>query len=224
MDWMSWKTWMIIGVVLIAAFAIYTFAATGSHTENPVTTATAAGSTNARAPHQGRARTVSAPGVGAVHTEWLDMQSGSYKSERNLFSFVEPPPPKPPAPPPPPPDKDKDGIPDFQDNCPAVANPSQIDIDHNGVGDDCQNPRPIPPPPPPPQPAPPPQFTYRFIGTFGNPAAPIATFSNNDQIVNVRVGEIIDNKFILRSIGIESVEIGFVGFPNDVRTRVPLAQ
>lgn len=221
MDWMSWKTWTTIGLVLIAVFAIYTFAATQSHAGDPI--AGPAIATTPRTPHpSARVRTVSAPGVGAVHTEWLDMQSGSYKSERNLFAFVEPPPPPAPAPPPPPPDKDKDGIPDFQDNCPGVANPSQIDVDHNGQGDDCQNPRPIPPPPPAPPPLQPPQFPYRFIGTFGNPASPIATFSGNDEIVNVRVGETIDGKFILRSIGIESVEIGYVGFPNDVHSRVAL--
>src|SRR2546430_15787490 len=94
------------------------------------------------------------------------------KSSRNLFAFKEPPPPPPPPPPKAPPDKDKDGIPDFQDNCPGVPNPTQVDIDHNGVGDDCQSPRPIPPPPPPPPPPTPPAFTYKYIGTFrpaGNP-------------------------------------------------------
>ena len=50
----------------------------------------------------------------------------------------------------------------------------------------------------------------------------LATFSNAGEIVNVRIGETIDGKFILRSIGIESVEIGYVGFPPDVHTRVPL--
>ena len=37
-----------------------------------------------------------------------------------------------------------------------------------------------------------------------------------------RVGETIEGKFILRRIGIESAEIGFVGFPPDVTQRVPL--
>jgi hypothetical protein len=40
--------------------------------------------------------------------------------------------------------------------------------------------------------------------------------------VNARVGEIIEGKFILRRIGIESAEIGYVGFPPDVTLRVPL--
>jgi len=221
MDWMSWKPWTALALILIAVFAIYTFAATQSHGSDPVVT-------TVRTPQSGSAatpaRVASAPGVGAVHTEWLEMPSGSYKSSRNLFAYKVPPPPPPPPPPKAPPDKDKDGIPDFQDNCPAVFNPSQIDIDHNGVGDDCQNPRPIPPPPPPPQPPPPPAFTYKYIGTFGPANNPIATFSGNGEIINVRVGETFDGKFILRSIGIESVEIGYVGFPADVKTRVPVGE
>jgi len=90
---------------------------------------------------------------------------------------------------------------------------------------------PPPPPPPPepvqpavPQPPPPPQFTYHYIGTFGTAASPIATFSGDGKIVNVHVGDTIDDKFILRSIGIESVEIGYVGFPADVKTRIAIGQ
>ena len=44
------------------------------------------------------------------------------------------------------------------------------------------------------------------------------------RVLNVRVGETFDGKFILRSIGIESVEIGYVGFPADVKTRVPIGE
>ncbi|MDQ6946393.1 MAG: thrombospondin type 3 repeat-containing protein, partial [Actinomycetota bacterium] len=38
---------------------------------------------------------------------------------------------------PPPPDDDRDGIANTSDNCPQVANPSQADSDHDGVGDAC---------------------------------------------------------------------------------------
>jgi hypothetical protein len=118
-----------------------------------------------------------------------------------------------------PPDKDKDGVPDFQDNCVALANPDQVDIDRNGIGDACQTTPVIPPPPPPPTP---PEFNYKFLGSFGTAARPIAAFSSGDEIVNVRMGETFGGKFILRNIGIESVDIGFVGFPPDVRKRVPI--
>lgn len=228
MDWMNWKTWTTIGAILIAIFAIYAFASS-SGVESPVPVpapASAPARTPARSP---RTAQNASTGVLAVHTEWLDAQSGSYKSERNLFGYKEPPPPPPPPPPkvvPPPPDQDHDGVPDFRDNCPAVYNPDQADGDHNGKGDVCDaewqayikaN------PPPPPAPVPP-QFTMKYIGTFGPSNNPIATFNGNGEIVNVRIGETIDGKFILRSIGIESVEIGFVGFPADAKTRVPLGQ
>jgi hypothetical protein len=218
MDWTNWKTWAAIGLVLLAAFAIYT-AASPNGSADPST----APQTSAMNPRN--ARTTSAPGVGTLHTEWLEAQSGSYRSQRNLFTYKEPPPPPPPPPPkppPPPPDRDKDGVPDFRDNCPDKPNPDQADLDRNGIGDACQATPVIPPPPPPPEP---PQFTMKYIGTFGNPANPLATFSGNGEIVNVRVGETFGNgKFILRSIGIESVELGFTGFPPDVRRRIPLGQ
>jgi hypothetical protein len=221
MDWMNWKTWTVVGVILIAIFAIYSFAST-SNAVDPAPARPTASTRPARV-----ARTVTTPGVPMLHTEWLDAQSGSYKSARNLFGYVEPP-PKPPEPAPkaapPPPDKDNDGIPDFRDNCPVTYNPDQKDENANGKGDVCdpdyaawkqQQPLPAPVPP---------QFTMKYIGTFGPVNNPIATFNGNGEIVNVRVGETIDGKFVLRSIGIESVEIGYVGFPADVKTRVPLGQ
>ena len=192
MDWMNWKTWAIIGTIIIGVFAIYTFAATQSAriSQDPLATG----------PHPppvtgSRTATASAPGVGIIHTELLESQSGSYKSERNLFAYKEPPPPPPPKPQP-----------------RMIVEP------------------PLPPPPPVPvaPPAPvvpqPPQFPYHYIGTFGTANNPIATFSNSGEIVNVHVGETIDGKFVLRSIGIESVEIGYVGFPADVKTRIPIGQ
>ena len=209
---MSWKTWTAVGLILIAAFAIYAFAATqNTRVDDPVPSRPAAGSR----------LQPNLPGVTPVHMEWLEAQSGSYKSERNLFGYKEPPPPPPVRQPPPPPDRDKDGVPDFKDNCPELANPNQADDDHNGIGDACQQTPVIKPPPPPPQP---PAFPYKFIGTFGNAGNPIATFSGNGQIVNARAGETIEGKFILRAIGVESVDIGYVGFPPDARTRVPLGQ
>jgi hypothetical protein len=230
MDWMNWKTWTTIGAILIAVFAIYSFASNSSVTIDPTpapaVTRTPA-TTTTRAPRL--APGASTPGVPLLHTEWLDAQSGSYKSARNLFAYVEPPPPPPPPQPkavPPPPDQDHDGVPDFRDICPTVYDPNQTDSDHNGKGDACdaewqEYMRLHPPPPPKPVP---PQFTMKYIGTFGPANNPIATFNGNGEIVNVRVGETIDGKFILRSIGIESVEIGYVGFPADEKTRIPLGQ
>jgi hypothetical protein len=215
MDWMNWKTWTVVAVVLIAVFAIYTFAApdggeTVAAVTNPVTG-------SAKRP----AAMLAPPGVDPVRLDLLDAESGSYKSDRNLFAYKEPPPPPPPqAPPPPapPPDQDKDGVPDFRDNCVSMANPDQQDIDRDGIGSICDDPE-VPPPPPPPVP---PQFTWKFIGMFGPARNPIATFTREGEIVNARAGEVIEGKFVLRRIGIESAEIGYVGFPPDITLRVPL--
>jgi hypothetical protein len=230
MDWMNWKTWAVIGAILIAIFAIYGYASNSGGDAPPPISGASQPRTPASSSATARTSTAaSTPGVPTLHIELLDPQSGSYKSVRNLFAFKEPP-PAPPAPPPPPvklpPDQDHDGIPDFRDNCPAAYNPDQADADHNGKGDTCDEEwkaYKLTHPDPPPAPVPP-QFTLKYIGTFGPASNPIATFNGNGQIVNVRTGETFDGKFILRSIGIESVEIGYVGFPADVKTRVPLGQ
>jgi len=224
MDWMNWKTWASIAVLLIVGFAIYSFAS--PEAQRVPTTATVRADLEANdAKKAGNAAASAAMptniGFEPVHKEWIEPQPGAYKSERNLFAYKEPPPPPPPPPPAAPPDRDKDGVPDFRDNCPDKYNPDQADLDHNGVGDICQ-PNFVPPPPPPPPKPQPPQFDYKYIGTFGSPSNPLATFARGGDIVNVRVGDTIDGKFILRSIGLESVEIGYVGFPPDERTRVPI--
>lgn len=212
MNWMNWKTWTAAAVILIAVFAIYTFAApdSGGAGATAVPTRTAA-----------RGTAAATPGVEPVRLDLLEAESGSYKSDRNIFAYREPPPPPPPPPPeppPPPPDRDNDGIPDFRDNCPDVANPDQRDVDQDGIGSACDEGE-VPPPPPAPKP---PQFTWKFIGVFGPPQNPIATFARDGEIVNARVGDVIEGKFVLRRIGIESAEIGFVGFPGDTTQRIPL--
>jgi hypothetical protein len=226
MSWSSWKPWALVAASVIALLAIYTFAASGSSaTSASISASQPAAPRSAAARRPGLQRNAVPAGVEPIRTEWLEPQSGSYRSDRNLFSFYVPPPPPPPKPPPPPPDRDHDGIPDFRDNCPDKPNPDQADLDHNGIGDACQTtpiiiPKP-PPPPPPPKPVPP-DFTYKYIGTFGSSANPIASFSSSGEIVNARVGQVLGGKFILLNIGIESVEIGFVGFPPDEKRRIPL--
>jgi hypothetical protein len=51
------------------------------------------------------------------------------------------------------------------------------------------------------------RFTHRYIGRFGPDHRPIAAFARDGQIVTVRVGERIDEKFVLRSIDMESVQV-----------------
>ncbi len=78
---------------------------------------------------------------------------------------------------------------------------------------------PLPPPPPTPTPVPP-QVSFKFIGTFGPKEQPIAVLVMGDQLVNARSGDVVFEHFILRNVGYESVDIGFVGYPPSVRTRL----
>jgi hypothetical protein len=76
---------------------------------------------------------------------------------------------------------------------------------------------PLPPPPPTPTPAPP-DISFKFIGTFGPKDRPVAVLVLGDQIVNARAGDVVFDRFILRRVGYESVDVGFVGFrPTETR-------
>lgn len=78
---------------------------------------------------------------------------------------------------------------------------------------------PLPPPPPTPTPVPP-EISFKFIGTFGPKDHPIAVLVSGDQLVNARAGDVVFERFILRNVGYESVDIGFVGYPPSVTKRV----
>ncbi|HJQ38367.1 MAG TPA: hypothetical protein VKB93_14615, partial [Thermoanaerobaculia bacterium] len=73
---MNWKTWTLFALLIIAGFAIYTFAAPEvRHTETAISPA----------PAPRASREASTPGVEPVHLDLLDADSGSYKSDRNIF-------------------------------------------------------------------------------------------------------------------------------------------
>ena len=224
MDLANRKTWLLIGGMALALFAIYLFASPGDAIRTPPPAQAEAEDRPLRRIVRGNPAPAAVGGIEPIHIEWLEPSSGGFRSDRNLFAYVEPPPPPPPmapAPPPPPPDRDGDGVPDYQDNCPDVANPDQTDVDRNGIGATCQEGAEIPPPPPPRQP---PAFPYKFLGTFGPPPRPIAVFSKEGELLNVRVGETFGGSFVLTNLGIESADIAYIGFPPDVRKRVPIGQ
>jgi hypothetical protein len=70
----------------------------------------------------------------------------------------------------------------------------------------------------------PPAFDYKYIGRFGPEANPIAAFARNGEIVNARRGETIDGRFLVRTIGVESVDIAFVAFPAAPPRRVGMGE
>jgi len=80
--------------------------------------------------------------------------------------------------------------------------------------------RPKPPPPP---------FDREFLGHFGPLKMQVAAFRTTGpdpditEIEVAKVGDVLDDVFIVREIGLESVTIGFVGYDPSEDTRVPLS-
>ncbi|HET9794312.1 MAG TPA: hypothetical protein VFS34_07605 [Thermoanaerobaculia bacterium] len=120
-------------------------------------------------------------------------ETNSPAMSRDLFKFKLPPPPPPPPP------------------RPIYIAPG----DPRFVG-------PLPPPPPPPPPQPP-AIAFQFTGTFGPPKAPVAAIVDADRLVLVRQGDVVDGKFIIRRVGYESLDVGFVGFPESEVRRIPIS-
>lgn len=116
------------------------------------------------------------------------------EASRDLFKFREPPPPPRIYVPPP----------------PQYISPN----DPRFVG-----PRPLPPPPPPPVPPP---IPFQFTGTMGPHKRPVAVIVEGDKLTVVRTGDVVDSKFIIRNVGFESLDVGFVGFPENEVRRLPL--
>lgn len=156
-----------------------------------------------------KAAVVSRPGAGPTGILRLDLLEAAGEAKvslggRNVFSFPPPPAPLPPPTPP----------------------PTKQDLERKGWNEKCGAPCPLlygetygPPPPPPPAPPPPPppkpvppQVPYKLIGIFGPRQRPIVTLQKDKELLNARVGETLEDVFVVREIGIDSVELGFVGF------------
>jgi len=183
-----------LGIVLILALFRGSF---GGRSSAPATPSASRGALDGagadstpRPPGAGRARghVVSPDEVPLLSSE--DLKSRSVRAPlsagRDLFDVREPTKPPLPTPTPAPPPPPAPGDPRF-------------------VG-------PLPPPPPTPTPAPP-AIPFKFIGTFGPRERPIAVLIAGDRTVNARSGDVVFEKFILRRVGYESVDVGFVGFP-----------
>ena len=145
-----------------------------------------------RARPRSNEKVVSPEDVPIVTLQDLEPLRGRRAAEegRNIFDFRQPtlPPPPTPTPAPPPP--------------PAPGS-------MNFVG-------PMPPPPPTPTP-PPPEIPFKFIGTFGPKDRPIAVLVLGGQTLNARAGDVVYDRFILRRVGYESIDVGFVGPWTDTR-------
>ena len=72
----------------------------------------------------------------------------------------------------------------------------------------------------PPRPKPP-AIDFKFLGTFGPSNRRIAVFEDGEKILyNASEGDLIKEKFSVAKIGFESVDIAFVGFPDEPTKRL----
>jgi hypothetical protein len=82
-----------------------------------------------------------------------------------------------------------------------------------------------PPGPPPPTPTPtPPEPPFRLIGIFGPKEAPIAVLHHGNDLINAREGDVVQKEWIIRKIGYESIDVGFVHFAPTETRRLPITQ
>lgn len=129
-----------------------------------------------------------------------------YKPGRDPWRYVLPPPPPTPPPPPPPSAEDIARQREAEERL-AQARAAQL------AAEAAERAKPKPPP-----------FTLQYLGKFGPEERPIAVFTDGKNILNVQQGEVIQGKFIVGQIGMESVEIQFVDFPNWPPQRLPVGR
>jgi hypothetical protein len=82
---------------------------------------------------------------------------------------------------------------------------------------------PLPPPPPTPTPHPP-EVAFKFIGSFGPRENPIAVIQQGETVLNARAGDTLFGKFVLKKVGYESIDVGFVDFPHAEPKRLGITQ
>ncbi|HPR65466.1 MAG TPA: hypothetical protein PK014_14775 [Thermoanaerobaculia bacterium] len=137
-----------------------------------------------------------AEAIPALHLNLLEPKPTTTREDgRNIFRYYQPPPPKPtPAPPPPPPDPET--VKQRQ------AEQQQRMEEMRKAQEEKQKPKP-------------PAITFKYLGHFGPEGRLLAVFVNDGEILDVFEGETFLDKYILHKIGLESVSIGFVGFPDN---------
>ena len=85
-----------------------------------------------------------------------------------------------------------------------------------------ETPAPVTPAPEPIGPRPPPIDIF-YIGSFGRSDNPIAVFIDADKsIFNALEGDLVKDKFEVQNIGYESVDLLFVGFPDEQPVRLAI--
>lgn len=70
----------------------------------------------------------------------------------------------------------------------------------------------------------PPEVTLVYLGSFGPATRKIAVFTGTggETLYNALVGDVLEEKFIVDRIGLESVDLKFVGFPDEPAKRLAI--
>jgi len=119
----------------------------------------------------------------------LTRQRGKYEPGRDLFQYYVPRPPKPKAAPPP--------------KKPKRDRAAERALAQAAKQEQRESAKPQPPP-----------VSVEYLGSFGPRDRQIAVFSGEDEIYNAFEGDVLQEKFIVDKIGLESVDLKFVGFPD----------
>jgi hypothetical protein len=145
-------------------------------------------------------------GAGAVpervvelETERLTADPRDYSPGRDPFRYEQPPPP----PPPPGPTAEELAAQEAERLRRLAEQQRQRELDAEQAA--------IPRPP---------ELTLSYLGSFGTESRKIAVFTDGDDIYNVLEGEVLDGEFIVDRIGLESVDIRYVNFPDEPPTRL----
>ena len=65
-----------------------------------------------------------------------------------------------------------------------------------------------------------PDLEVKFLGSFGTRQRRLAVFSDGAEIINVLEGGVLKDHFVVRHIGFESVDVGFVDYPDEPAIRL----
>jgi hypothetical protein len=150
----------------------------------------------------GVSRDAGAVRVVELETGRLDHQRATYAPGRDPFRYYQPPPPQPAGPTP----EELAAMEEAwrrAEAARAAAAAAAAEAARNA----------------PPQP---PEFAMAFLGSFGPKDKKIAVFADGEDIYNALVGDVIQNRFVVVRIGYESVDIGYVDFPDLPATRLPV--
>ena len=166
----------------------------------PATPSVSSGAAAAATPRGRRSRAVELPeAMASLHLEALEREPRDLSFGRDPFRYG----PIPPPPPPPPPSAEE-----LARRAAAAEAARLAAIEAARLAA-------IPKPPP---------VTLKYLGSFGSESRRVAVFADEEgeNLYNARIGDVLEGKFIVDRIGYESVDLKFVGFPDEPARRLPI--